>query len=560
MESNGNADAMYVEWNKDNDLDITFEDIRIGKLPATAQKIDNFGTYVGGTTTILTRVNGKTTLGEISEITDGSIRDYNYFYLVAVGADNRVTEINQTLGRPDGVKSGFVIPEGGFVLLCNGNLSDTHTQAMIDAFKAIKVGDFIALYNVDRAALAAGAVKTDLTNAGFTVSQKVEYAAGVTMKADAAQVTANKALNVLSDGKTELVDSTKNFGDEQVVLFQNLVCKEAGKFPVVNLILNLGTPIKFDTVNLSFYHQHDVMIGLPKDNKITVSYANDPANFTALGDYTFEGAAAAGTKGVLPANLALGKTVLAQYVKISFAFGKAPWETDGKTNWEFIGMTEFSAYGYAEGVTNNSATADVAVLNGRSLRALIDGKVAPSLQTFNNGAVVLFQNKKTATAGTYPTVDLTFTFSENKTINTAKLSFYHEYISMIGLPKDNKVTISYANNYNSFTKLGDYTFEGTAESGKKGVIDAVIPLGQSVTAKYVRLSFQYGDSPFAAQSKPVWEFIGLTEVNFENFGTAKSIRMHPTQLFPRARPIRVHWQQGRAGQTLIPQRSLLTAT
>lgn len=696
MEANGNADAMYVEWNKDNDLDIKFEDIRIGKLPATAQKIDSFGDYVAATTTIYTRVNGKTTLGEVSAITFSAAKDFNNFYMASVDANGRVVEINMfassaTPKPPESLKGNVVIPEGGFVLLCNADKSDTHTQAMIDTFKTIKVGDIIGLYNVDLKALAAGATKTNLTNAGFTVSKKVEYAEGVTMEANAAEVKVrgNKALGVLSDGKTELIDSSKNFEDEQVILFQNLVCTEAGKYPVVNLILNLGTPVKFDTVNLSFYHSYNYMIGLPKDNKVTISYANDPANFTTLGDYTFEGAAAAGTQGVLPANIALGRTVLAKYVKvsfkfgdspfanstpskpvwefigmtefgvsstvpatgttpnllanaeqvvankglavltngktalddeskkrddaqvvlfqnkvcttanlfpkvelvlayatpktidtivlgfyheynqmvglpkdnkvsisysndhaagytslgeitldgtpeagkngvvtysyklnkavkarfikISFAFGKAPWETDGKTNWEFIGMTEFNAYGYAEGVT--ATYTNVALQpSSRSLRSLIDGNTAKSIQTYNDGSVLLFKNNTATDTSKQAKVELLFTLSKNTLINAATLNFYHEYDSKIGLPKDNKVTISYTNNYNDFTPLGDFTFEGQAEAGKKGVISAYIPFGGAVTAKYVKISFEYGPSPFT--DKPVWEFIALTEVSF----------------------------------------------
>jgi hypothetical protein len=697
MESNGNADAPYVEWNKDTDLDIKFADIKIGLLPATAQKIDDFGNYANGITTVLTRINGKTTLGEISAITMGSAKDYNFFYLVAVDSNNRVTEINQKLGRKKageteivGEKDAFVVPEGGYVLLCNGNASTTHTQAMIDEFKTIKVGDFIALYNVDLKALATGAALTTLTNAGFTVSKKVEYAAGVTMEADAAKVTTTKALNVLSDGKTALVDSSKNHDDEQVVLFKNLVCKEKDVFPVVDLILNLGAAVKFDTVNLSFYHNYTYMIGLPKDNKITISYANDPASFTELGEYTFEGAAASGTSGVLPANLALGKTIFAQYVKISFAFGKAPWETEGKTNWEFIGMTEFgvsstnpaagytnlsnaeqvtankaftvlgdgktaladekkehndaqvvlfqnkvckeagvfpkvelvlayaapktidtikfgfyhdydvmiglpkdnkvlisysndpaegytplqnfiiegtpepdkneviavdhklntaikarfikisfefgkapwetdgktnwefialtefSAYGYAEGVVPTYTNVALHPATSRSLRTLIDGKTAESVTTFNNGEVLLFKNSQAADASKAAKAELIFSLSQAQAIDTVKLYFYHEYISMIGLPKDNKVTLEYANNYADFTKLGDFTVNGKAESGKSGVVETVISLDSAVSAKYVKLTFEYGPSPFAEQNKPVWEFIGLTEVSFED--------------------------------------------
>ena len=56
------------------------------------------------------------------------------------------------------------------MLLCNGNAGGDHTQAVIDAFKAIKVGDTITLYNVDLAALETMTSKLNLEKAGFTVT------------------------------------------------------------------------------------------------------------------------------------------------------------------------------------------------------------------------------------------------------------------------------------------------------------------------------------------------------------------------------------------------------
>ena len=306
----------------------------IPDLPAGALKINNFADYVGSTMTIITRIPGKTKLGEISELTTGTVKDYNYFYLVAVDANNKVIAINQTLGRPDGVKTDFEVPEGGYVLLCNGNAGGDHTQAVIDAFKAIKVGDTITLYNVDLAALETMTSKLNLEKAGFTVTE----ASNVTNLSDPDKVEPTKGLAVLTDGKKDLENASKGFGDAQVVLFMNKTATTAGVYPTVELLLNLGEAKTFNTVDLSFYVEYISMIGLPKDGKVTISYGSDADNLKYLATYTFDGEVKSGDKGVRNVSLVLGTALTAQYVKIDFSYGDSPFQD--KPVWEWIALTE----------------------------------------------------------------------------------------------------------------------------------------------------------------------------------------------------------------------------
>jgi hypothetical protein len=311
-------------------------------LPTDALVINNFGDYVGSTMSIYTRVSDKTTLGEVSAITFGAAKDFNLFYLVAVDANGKVTLVNQTVDAnkaPESIKKDVVIPEGGYLLLCSSVTSATHTQTIIDAFKAIKVGDTITLYNVDLQALATGAVKKDLNKAGFTVKTTVNYAVGVNNVSDPDKIGQNKQnLSVLTDGKTDLEVPTAGFGDAQVVLFQNKSATTAGVYPSVELVLNLGEEKTFNTIDLSFYIEYNSMIGLPKGNKISISYATDPEKFVALADYTFEGEAKSGDKKVFNVHPKLGTSIKAQYVKIVFSYGDSPWQD--KPVWEWIGFTE----------------------------------------------------------------------------------------------------------------------------------------------------------------------------------------------------------------------------
>ena len=119
----------------------------------------------------------------------------------------------------------------------------------------------------------------------------------------------------------------------------NKVCTDETKNPTVDLVLKLEEATDIDKVVLYFYHEYASMIGLPKDNKVRLSYSNDGVEFTALGEFTFEGAAEYGKLGVIEAIFDI-EDVAAQYIGIEFDFGPSPWDTDGKVVWEFIGLTE----------------------------------------------------------------------------------------------------------------------------------------------------------------------------------------------------------------------------
>ncbi|MDD2269081.1 MAG: hypothetical protein PHY15_05965, partial [Eubacteriales bacterium] len=162
----GNAFAPYILFNKDKALVLKFADLKIGGTyvaprPTGTMAIDNFADFVAAQTTILKRLG--TTIGEISKTTYGSAKDYNYFSLVAVDKDNKVINVNTTLGRPAGIKDNFVVPDGGYVLLFNEN-----KEADRDLFKSIKAGDVITLTGVDLATLKADKVEAALTGASFT--------------------------------------------------------------------------------------------------------------------------------------------------------------------------------------------------------------------------------------------------------------------------------------------------------------------------------------------------------------------------------------------------------
>lgn len=125
--------------------------------------INNFGDYVSDTTTILARIGDAKTIGEVSAITYGSAKDYNYFYAIACDSSNKVVATDFNLGRPQGVKTDMVIPAGGYVLLVNANIANSASC------KNIALGDTVVLNNVNLAALTAVGTKVNLSGASFSV-------------------------------------------------------------------------------------------------------------------------------------------------------------------------------------------------------------------------------------------------------------------------------------------------------------------------------------------------------------------------------------------------------
>lgn len=80
------------------------------------------------------------TLAKISGDLIKEEKDYNYYAFIAVDADNKITAINNTLGRPDGVKGDLEIPDGGYAIGVNGGNFSAY------------VGDEVCLFGVDREA------------------------------------------------------------------------------------------------------------------------------------------------------------------------------------------------------------------------------------------------------------------------------------------------------------------------------------------------------------------------------------------------------------------------
>ena len=289
-------------------------------LPEGAITIDNIGYKHAATVSIFA---GNGTITEIAG------KDNNYAKVIVVNKYGFVTGTYFTLG--DYSKGNVQCPEGGFVISYNAN------KAGYEKMDAIKVGDYIRLYNVDTSLFGDYSGQDDydvLVNAGFTVTS---VGSGVTNLSDPNEIKIDST-EKLTDGKYGEAAGAWGPGTGDVLLIQNLNPTDASINPTVKLLLKLDAKQAVNVLKLGFYHDKNSMIGLPKDNQIRISVSTDGLNFTALDTYTLTSEAAVGKFGteVFSAN-ALNAEAL--YVMLEYEIGPSGFE--GKVVDEFTAMTEF---------------------------------------------------------------------------------------------------------------------------------------------------------------------------------------------------------------------------
>ena len=104
-------------------------------------------------------------VAELTELGIGEQKDMNWFVLAVVDEHDCITEIHTTLGRPDGIKSDVVCPEGGYIIGLNA--AKEGYQVLLTA----QPGDYVDLFNIDVDSFRDQEGSIALTNAGFTISR-----------------------------------------------------------------------------------------------------------------------------------------------------------------------------------------------------------------------------------------------------------------------------------------------------------------------------------------------------------------------------------------------------
>lgn len=157
---------------------------------------------------------------------------------------------------------------------------------------------------------------------------------------------------------------------------------------------------------------------------------------------------------------------------------------------------------------------------GSDLTALIDGDTVAGASAFATKGIVLFQNTHSTTAGEYPEFSLVVELEKTATITGAVISLYEEANSMIGVPANGQVTVSYSDDGEDYDLLGevdlnclDSNNDWNTNARTIQVETCDVNFDEIFSAKFVKFTFAYGDSPFKNDPKVIWEWMGLSEIS-----------------------------------------------
>lgn len=157
---------------------------------------------------------------------------------------------------------------------------------------------------------------------------------------------------------------------------------------------------------------------------------------------------------------------------------------------------------------------------GSDLTALIDGDTVAGASAFATKGIVLFQNTHSTTAGEYPEFSLIVELEKTATITGAVISLYEEANSMIGVPANGQVTVSYSDDGEDYDLLGevdlkclDSNNDWNTNARTIQVETCDVNFDEIFSAKFVKFTFAYGDSPFKNDPKVIWEWMGLSEIS-----------------------------------------------
>lgn len=310
-------------------------------------EIKSFAGYLSGDVNLFVRLaTGEKTLNDIGNKINGrEATDYNAYAVIVVNKDGKVVYVDlRGPGRPAGVKGDVEVPDGGFVIGFNRDV--TGYEAIIELkdeqfiANGVKFGDTVKLYGVDLAELA-NATTTELIGASFDIFP------GEAAEPFEAVVKVNENA-ILTDGKTGFDGNWGTVGTGDVLLVANSDCKKA---PMVVSIIDEFEAIKnVSSITVDLYHCANVMIGYP-EGKAVVSVSEDGDAYTEVGTYDLAAAGLALNQYGTVQNKFEFDPVEAKFVKVELEVGSnflvlGGTPADDKYFWEFISIAEVSAETY----------------------------------------------------------------------------------------------------------------------------------------------------------------------------------------------------------------------
>ncbi len=153
---------------------------------------------------------------------------------------------------------------------------------------------------------------------------------------------------------------------------------------------------------------------------------------------------------------------------------------------------------------------------GANIDLLCDNKILSeenaSAMDYKKDGIVLVQNTNMMDAANNTPATMYFELDSLQDIDSVYITWYVLHKDIIGLPHNNNLIIGYSADGESYVEIGAYNFEGETDPETSFQLETVIRLGQTVKAKYVSVSFEFGPSNDPAWYCPILEWVGFTEV------------------------------------------------
>lgn len=181
---------------------------------------------------------------------------------------------------------------------------------------------------------------------------------------------------------------------------------------------------------------------------------------------------------------------------------------------------------------------------GATVECLFDGDKLADTTAFNTAGVLLVKNTQaTADEAVVATCIFNIELSDVASVSAINVSLLHQVQAMVGVPSS--IVVRYSEDDQTYYNGGTYTLETTADvetgnfEGAK-VEDVKLDLSElNVTAKYIMLTFTYGEIPAYKGDKNYWtsttgygytslEWIGLTEIGVETSAPAEESSEAPS--------------------------------
>jgi|GEM_PF-4494149 len=414
-------------------------------------------------------VNELTALGN-----NGAGKDMNYCNVIVVDADGVVTETWFTLGRPDGVKSDVVCPEGGYIIGFNGN------KAGADALTKIEKGAKITLYNIDLEAIRGVEGHAAVTNAGFTYENPA-----VEPPVDPEEPVEEKHVINIS----HVNYYTWGAYNAMIITGEGVNCTNG-----VNVAYSCEWWIALKVDNVDGVYTVTAIEGSGVAKEMTASadgfivyiYSNDADSWNAA------------------AAVEVGDVMLECTID---------WSTDVASETP-VGIVAFGpAFEVDEPDVPVENTKVEINVNDNAL--LTDGNTGFTGGWGDvSGKVVLANNGNCAAAGM--DVTLYYALGETKKIDGITVDLYHCADVMIGYP-EGQATVLVSVDGETWTEVGKFDLAAAEVAlGKPGTVSNVFEF-DAVEAAYVKVLLYagsstgvLGDTP--ADNKIFWEFISVAEV------------------------------------------------